>query len=69
MLVNTVQNEIFLSEAEVHQCKWASTVNWKGGDGKNMEIDLLQENGNKDIKTMIKRMGANKTDKAIANAS
>ncbi|XP_068685296.1 uncharacterized protein [Montipora foliosa] len=69
MLINTVQNEIFLSEAEAHQCKWASTVNWKGGAGKNMEIDLLQENRNKDIKTMIKRMGANKTDKAIANAS
>lgn len=69
MLVNIIQNEVFLSEPEAHQCKWAATVNWKGGAGKNIEIDLLQENRNKDVKKMIKGMGANKTEKAIINAS
>lgn len=69
MLISIVQNDVFLSEAEAHQCIWASTVNWKGGASKNIEIDLLQENRNKDIKKSIKGMGANKTDKAIENAS
>ena len=69
MLISIVQNEAFLSEAEAHQCMWASTVNWKGGASKNIEIDLLQENMNEDIKKSIKGMGVNKIDKAIENAS
>ena len=48
---------------------WAGIVNWKGGDAKNIEIDLLQENRNKDLKSLIKSMGANKTTKAITRAS
>lgn len=48
---------------------WASTANWKGGAGKNIEIDLLQENRNKDVKKSIKAMGANKTDRAIERSS
>ena len=69
MLINVVQNTSFLSPAQAHQCIWASTANWKGGAGKNVEIDLLQENRNRDLKKMIKGMGANKTDKAIEMAS
>ena len=69
MLVNIVQNMMFLSPAQSHQCIWASTANWKGGAKRNIEIDLLQENRNKDIKNLIKGMGANKTDKAIDTAS
>ena len=48
-----IQNEVLLSEAETHQCMWASSANWKVGPGKNIEIDLLQENRNKDIKKAI----------------
>jgi hypothetical protein len=44
---------------------WAATVNWIGGPGNNVEIDLFQEIRNKDMKAMIKSMGANKTKKAI----
>ena len=33
MMISVVQNDIFLSEAEVHQCMWASTASWKGGWG------------------------------------
>ena len=69
MLVATIQNEVLLSPAESHQCKWAALVNWKGGDGKNIEIDLLQENRNRDIKGLINLMGANKTEKAIQRMS
>ena len=65
MLISVVQNMVFLSPAQAHQCTWASTANWKGGAGKNIEIDLLQENRDRDLKKMIKGMGANKTDKAI----
>ena len=69
MLINVVKNTLFLSPAQAHRCIWASTANWKGGAGKNVEIDLLQENRNRDLKKMIKGMGANKTDKAIEMAS
>ena len=61
MLISIVQSEVFLLEAEAHQCILATTANWRGGLGKNIEIDLLQENRNRGIKVM----GANKTDKAF----
>ena len=69
MLINIMQSQILLSQAEAHKCKWASTVNWSGGERKNVEIDLFQENRNKDMKSMVKAMGANKTDNAIGRAS
>lgn len=69
MLISTIQNEVLLSPADAHQCKWAALVNWKGGENKNIEIDLLQENRNKDIKGLIQLMGANKTEKAIQRMS
>ena len=62
MLVNIMQHQILLSPAQAHQCMWAATVNWSGGYGKNVEIDLFQENRNKDMKAMIKSMGANKSE-------
>ena len=69
MLVNIMQHQILLSPAQAHQCMWAATVNWSGGYGKNVEIDLFQENRNKDMKAMIKSMGANKSEKAIYRGS
>ena len=50
MLINILQCNVLLSEAEAHQCKWAATVNWKGGSGNNIEIDLFQENRNCEMK-------------------
>ena len=58
-----------LSPAEAHQCKWAGLANWKGCRNKNIEIDLLQENRNKDVKGLIQLMGANRTEKAIDRVS
>lgn len=69
MLIVILQNEVFLTEAESHQSKWAAIANWKGGNGNNMEMDLLQENINRDLKKGIKCMGANKTDKSIERLS
>ena len=69
MLVSIVQVEVILSEAEAHRCKWASTVNWKGGKGNNIEADLLQENINRDLKKYIKGIRANKTNRAIERLS
>lgn len=69
MFINILQCKVLLSEAEAHRCKWAATVNWKGGAGKNIEIDLFQENRNCEIKKLINSMGANKTETAIKRAS
>jgi hypothetical protein len=69
MLINILQCDVLLSEAEAFRCKWAATVNWKGGAGNNIEIDLFQENRNAQMKKLIRSMGANKTEKAITRAS
>ena len=65
MLISTVQNEDLLSPREAHQCKWAALANWKGGKDKNIEIDLLQENRNADLKGLIRE----NTEKAIGRIS
>ena len=65
MLINILQCQVLLTEAEAHQCKWTATVNWNGGSDKNIEIDLFEENQNNEMKKMIKSMGANKSEQAI----
>ena len=57
MLLNILQCEVLLSQAETNHCKWAATVNWKGGAGRNIEIDLFQENRNCEMKKLIRAMG------------
>ncbi len=69
MFINILQCNVLLSETEAHRCKWAATVNWKGGAGKNIEIDLFQENRNCEMKKLINSMEANKTETAIGRAS
>ena len=69
MLISVIQHEVLLSPAEAHHCKSAALANWKGGRDKNIEIDLLQENQNSDLKELIRLMGANKTEKAIERIS
>ena len=68
MLISILQDEVSLTEAQAHQTRWASTANFKGGLN-NLEIDLLQENLNRELKKGIKGMGANKTPKAIERLS
>ena len=69
MFINILQCEVLLSEAEAHHCKWTATVNWRGGPNNSIEIDLLQESWNCEMKKLIKSMGANKTEVAISRAS
>ena len=59
----------FAHQAEAHQCKWAATVNWNGGSGKNIEIDLFQENQNSEMKKLIKSIGPKNSELAISRAS
>ena len=68
MLINIVQCEVLLLQAEANHCQWAATVDRKGGAGRNIEIGLFQENRNCEMKKLIRAMGASKTDKAIAGA-
>ena len=63
MMVTMAQNEIPLSKREAHHAIWRQTVKWKGGRGKHMEIDLTQENRSCDDKSVIKAVGAHKTEK------
>lgn len=69
MLTNISHNNMLLSQRLSNQCIWTATASWKGCIGKNMEIDLLQENPNCDQKNLVRSMGANKTEKAITRAS
>ena len=69
MLINILQCEVLLSKAEAHRGKWAATVNWRGGAGHNIEIDLFQESRNCEVKKLIRSMGVNKTEKVIERAS
>ena len=69
MLISILQDEVFLTKRQAHQTRWASIVNWKGGATKNIEINLLQENLNRELKKNIKGMGANKTSKSIYRVS
>lgn len=69
MLINVIQNDVLLSETEAYQRTWAATANWKGGQNKNMKIELYQENCDTVLEKFIKNMGTNKTEKAIERAS
>ena len=69
MLISILQDKVFLTKRQAHQTRWASIVNWKGGATNNIEIDLLQENLNRELKKNIKGMGANKTSKSIDRVS
>ena len=46
--------------------KWGFFVNWSGGAGKNIEHDFAQEISNRCSKSIVQRMGANKTIKSIS---
>lgn len=69
MLISILQDEVFLTKRQAHQTRWASTVNWEGGAKGSIEIDLLEENLNRELKKSIKGMGANKTQRSIDRVS
>ena len=63
MMVNVLQNEVLLSEQEAHRAKWSQTVNYKGGESKNVEADLIQENQTMSTKQELKQWGRTRPGK------
>ena len=66
MFLSIAQIECLLTPRLSEEFKWGFFVNWRGGAGKNIEDDLAQEISNKLSKSIVQRMGPNKTLKSIS---
>lgn len=69
MFVSIAQIECLLSPRLSHEFKWGFFVNWRGGEGNNIEDDLAQEITNKLSKNIVQRMGPNKSIASINKIS
>ena len=69
MFVSIAQMECLYTERLSEELKWGFFSNWYGGEGRNVEDDLVQEICNGISKNAIKRMGANKNINAITRIS
>ena len=61
MFVSIAQMECLLTPRLSAEFKWGFFTNWRGGPGRNIEDDLGQEISNKISKSIVQRMGPNKT--------
>ena len=59
------QHDFYLSPRQAAELVWSRFVNVCGRPGKNIPNDLHMEHLNRLIKTSLKGLGANKTEKAI----
>lgn len=66
MFVSIAQIECMLTPRLSEEFKWGFFVNWRGGAGNNMEDDLAQEIDNRLGKSIVQRMGPNKTIQSIS---
>ena len=66
MFVSIAQIECISTDRMAEELKWGFFSNWKGGEGNNLEDDLVQEICNGISKNAVKRMGGNKTIKSIS---
>ena len=66
MFTSIAQMECMLTPRLAEEVKWGFFVNWRGGPGNNMEDDLAQEISNRLSKSIVQRMGPNKTLKSIS---
>ena len=66
MLINTLQMNVLLSEAEAHECKWLLQLIRKAVLTKILKLICSKKT---EIKKLIRSMGANKTNKAISRTS
>lgn len=66
MFVSIAQIECLLTPILSEEFKWGFFVNWRGGTGKNIEDDLAQEISNRCSKSIVQRMGPNKTINSIS---
>jgi len=69
MFTSVIQVECLLSPRLSEEFKWGYFSSWRGGEGKNMEDDLVQEISNRVSKEIVQRLGANKTIGIITNIS
>lgn len=60
MFVSIAQIECMLTPRLSEEFKWGFFVNWRGGEGHNVEDDLAQEIQNRLSKSIVQRMGPNK---------
>ena len=66
MFVSIAQIECMLTPRMSEEFKWGFFVSWRGGAGNNMEDDMAQEIFNRLSKSVVQRMGPNKTFKSIS---
>lgn len=66
MFVSIAQIECLLTPRLSEEFKWGFFSNWRGGAGRNIEDDLAQEISNRCSKSVVQRMGPNKTIKSIS---
>ncbi len=66
MFVSIAQMECLLTPRLSEEFKWGFFVNWRGGAGHNIEDDLAQEISNRLGKSIVQRMGPNKTPSSIS---
>ena len=66
MFVSIAQIECMLTPRMSEEFKWGFFVNWRGGAGNNMEDDMAQEIFNRLTKSVVQRMGPNKTFQSIS---
>ena len=66
MFVSIAQIECLLTPRLAQEFKWGFFVNWRGGAGNNIEDDVAQEIFNRLSKSVVQRMGPNKTFRSIS---
>lgn len=66
MFVSIAQIECMLTPRMSEEFKWGFFVSWRGGAGNNMEDDIAQEIFNRLSKSVVQRMGPNKTFQSIS---
>ena len=66
MFTSIAQIECLLTPRRSEEFKWGFFVNWRGGEGKNIEDDLAQGISNRVSKGIVQRQGANKTIQSIS---
>ena len=66
MVISIAQVECMLTPRLSEEFKWGFFVNWRGGEGHNIEDDLAQEIQNRLSKSIVQRMGPNKTLQSIS---
>ena len=69
MFTSIAQIKCLLTPCDIKELKWGFFVNWKGGKGNNIEDDLAQEISNHVSKSIVQRMGPNKTIQSISKLS